>query len=156
MAAPKSGPTRKKLWSTDQFFKAAEDAIAGVSLANLKQRHPDLSERDLRFIRRYLRMNEEEFHAAMLRAVQIGQMTLITLLLEKADQISPDRLPVAYAILQDKAALLKGSPSSITEHRNLVINGQEKRYADMEALLIDAQFDPEGDEGPGEDAADRR
>jgi hypothetical protein len=101
-------------------------------------------------------MSPEEFHGAALKAVEATMLKLLSLLYEKADQISPDRLAIAFGITLDKVLLLQGQPTAIQENRSLVINGQEKRYADMEALLIDAQFDPEGDEGPGEGAADRR
>jgi len=68
-------------------------------------------------------------------------------LFEKADRISPDRLALSFSILLDKVKLLQGQPTVIHENRSMKINGQEVRYREFEAMLIDAQLDPSGDEG---------
>ena len=155
MGAPHSGATAKKKWSSNEFLEALGDIAMGLSHRKARAKYKALSDKDIRYARRYLKMSPEEFHGAALKAVEATMLKLLSLLYEKADLISPNCLAVSYGILQDKAALLRGSPTEIHENRSLVINGQEKRYAEMEALLIDAQFDPEGDERPSGDAADR-
>ena len=128
--------SNKKLAPAQEYVECAVDLLGGMTHRTAMKAYPALSDTDIRFVRKWVGMEPEQFTRAILEGMKATQAKLLALLFEKADQIPPGQLPLAVGILTDKVATMEGRPQSITASAVVHVDNREIARGEIASVLM--------------------
>lgn len=124
----------------NNIIKSAAKIAAKQSTANketelLKQQDPELRQSIANFLRYRLDMTEQEFLHQVNSKLSTMVADSLNTLHSKLDEIPPQNLAYAVAVLMDKFLTVSGRPSNITASANVTLGASDMSPDQVRSIL---------------------
>ena len=130
----------------NNIIKSAAKIAAKQSTANketelLKQQDPELRQSIANFLRYRMDMTEQEFLNQVNSKLSTMVADSLNTLHSKLDEIPPQNLAYAVAVLMDKFLTVSGRPSNITASANVTLGASDMSPDQVRSILKGATKD---------------
>ncbi len=137
------------------MISACWEMLQGATIEET-HKNTQLTEREAAFLSKHLGMGQDQFMEIVLQGFRAIQTKLLGTFYRKIDDIHPNNLAYAIAVITDKLAAMEGRPSNITASAHVVVDRREIARGEIASVLMGRAGRGRGKKEPGVDAGTLR